>query len=256
MKISPNIIIRMTEHMNNAQKKVIKEYIEQDLVKIEEFYYEDAENFDIQAKVIDIETENEHKVEVSVQNGRIKDETCACENSKYINVSCEHAIAVVIQAEKVEAVASKDFKEKKNQVTYNMFTQVYDEFYKEELREIENLNKSKPEKVRLEPEITYSEQDDELKISFKIGNKQMYKIKDIPAFYTMFVKGSEYRYGEKVDVVHKLECFDEKSKPYVEFLCKYGEMIKYMNKKLDTTRSYYGKKVSIRKCCVNRKCFR
>lgn len=82
-----------------------------------------------------------------------------------------------------------------------------------------------------------------MKVEFKIGDKQLYKIKDLPDFYTKMISGEPYQYGSKLNLIHKKESFSEESLPILEFMLKYAEIMKYSN---ETTNSYnYYKKAYI-----------
>ena len=68
-----------------------------------------------------------------------------------------------------------------------------------------------------------------LKLEFKIGNSRMYKLKDLPEFYTKVVNNDYFKYGEKLEFVHSRDNFDKDSKDLLDFILKYAEVIKYSN---------------------------
>ena len=50
-----------------------------------------------------------------------------------------------------------------------------------------------------------------------------------------------YKYGEKLEFLHTKDAFEESSKPLLEFLLKYAEIIKYANSNINSNYRYYGK---------------
>ena len=82
-------------------------------------------------------------------------------------------------------------------------------------------------KLECEAEI---EDDETLKISFKIGQTRMYVVKDICKLYEAYKNDEEIYYGKQLSFVPKIENFTEDSRPIFEFIIKYAEMAEYMNK--------------------------
>ena len=80
-----------------------------------------------------------------------------------------------------------------------------------------------------------------MKVEFKIGNKRMYKIKNLSEFYTLMMLKENYKYGDKLEFVHRKEMFDQESQGLLEFVLKYAEIIKYANSNANSNYRYYGK---------------
>ena len=102
--------------------------------------------------------------------------------------------------------------------------------------ETEELPESK--KVKIEPKIVYDRYENKLKLECKIGNKRMYKIRDLSEFYTRMTLNEYYKYGEKLEFLHTRENFTKDSQEILDFILRYAEMLKYaenVNK-----YSYYG----------------
>lgn len=97
------------------------------------------------------------------------------------------------------------------------------------------------EKIQLEPKIIYDKLTNVMKIEFKIGNKRMYKIKDLSQFYTSMTNQELYKYGDKLQFVHTKEMFTEDSQKLLDFILKYAELIKYANSNSNSNYRYYGK---------------
>lgn len=123
------------------------------------------------------------------------------------------------------------------------FKQIITTFYNEEIEAIDanpTILKEK-EKIQLEPKIIYDKLTNTMKIEFKIGNKRMYKIKDLSQFYTSMTNQELYKYGDKLQFVHTKEMFTEDSQKLLDFILKYAELIKYANSNSNSNYRYYGK---------------
>ena len=123
---------------------------------------------------------------------------------------------------------------------YN-FRKIVTDLYNEELQEInseelEQLPEDK--KIKIEPRLIFDRFDSKLKLEIKIGNKRMYKIKDLSEFYTRMARNEFYKYGDKLEFVHTRENFTEKSKPLLDFVLRYSEMLKYAEN--GNKYTYYG----------------
>lgn len=144
--------------------------------------------------------------------------------------------------------SSKNYKEnsKKNK-KYNSFYQIVKTLYNEELDnidsdiEVELKNKGS---IKIEPEIIYDKFSKEMKVEFRIGNKRMYKIKNLAEFYTRMINQEFYRYGDKLEFIHKKEMFTEESQKLLEFVLKYSEMILIINSNANANYRYYSKSIS------------
>lgn len=94
--------------------------------------------------------------------------------------------------------------------------------------------------IKIIPKIYYDDFNKRMKVEFKIGDKQFYKIKNLPDFYTKMLHQEPYQYGTKLNLIHKKESFEENSLPILEFIVKYAEIMKYNNEQLEGY-SYYKK---------------
>lgn len=129
---------------------------------------------------------------------------------------------------------------------YKNFKQIVNVFYNEEIERIDTEAEQlkKPGTIRIEPKIFYDKFSGDMKIEFKIGNKKMYKIKNLAEFYTRMMNQEFYRYGEKLQFVHTKDAFEEDSQKILNFLMKYAEIIKYANSNSNSNYKYYGKALS------------
>lgn len=130
---------------------------------------------------------------------------------------------------------------------YRNFKQIVNTFYNEEIEELDQdeevILKNKGT-IKVEPKVTYDKFSGDMKVEFKIGNKKMYKIKDLSEFYTRMLEKEFYKYGEKLQFIHTREMFEEESKPLLDFILRYAEIIKYANSNSNSNYRYYGKALS------------
>ena len=127
-------------------------------------------------------------------------------------------------------------KNDKDTQKYRVFKQLVNAFYyKDQVQEEKNINFISQHSIRIEPTLIYHSFYKTLKVEFKIGNKQLYKLKKLPDFYTRMLKNENYRYGSKSEFIHNEQAFEEESIPLLHYIMKYAEIIKYAN---ETTGSY------------------
>lgn len=135
----------------------------------------------------------------------------------------------------------------KNTNPYRNFRQIVTTFYNEEIEEINHNEEMKLKNrgtIKLEPKIIYDKFLGDMKVEFKIGDQKMYKIKNLSEFYTRMLEKQTYKYGEKLQFVHTKEMFEEDSKPLLDFILQYAEIIKYANSNSNSNYRYYGKALS------------
>lgn len=130
---------------------------------------------------------------------------------------------------------------------YRNFKQIVNTFYNEEIEEInydEEIILKNKGTIKLEPKVIYDKFSGDMKVEFKIGSKKMYKIKDLSEFYTRMLGNQFYKYGQNLEFVHTREAFEEDSKPLLDFILRYAEIIKYANSNSNSNYRYYGKALS------------
>ena len=133
-----------------------------------------------------------------------------------------------------------------NNSEYKNFKNIVNIFYNEELEGISDS----PEEIKhsgtikIEPKVFYDKFSSDMRVEFKIGDKKMYKIKNLAQFYTLMMNKEFYRYGEKLKFIHTENAFEEDSKKILEFIMKYSEIIKYANSNSNSNFKYYGKALS------------
>lgn len=108
-----------------------------------------------------------------------------------------------------------------------------------QIQNVKNLNNN----VQIEPTLFYDKFHETLKIEFKIGNSQMYKLKNLVEFYDRMTTQEIYKYGSKLEFKHTRESFTDESKKLLDFILKYTEIVKYTNEANNLYTSY-GKKLN------------
>lgn len=122
-----------------------------------------------------------------------------------------------------------------NNEKYRSFKQLLNSFYN-----INNENDKQektilPHTIKLEPKLIYDTYNKNMKIEFRIGNKNMYVLKNLSDFYDKMLNQEFYEYGTKLAFKHTKDAFEEESQPLLNFVLKYAEIIKYAN---ETSKEY------------------
>ena len=225
-----------TERLDKAKKIVSERRVE-----IKKVNYENQNNFEVSA---DVEGNYEdYTTKIKVENGELEVAECECQDYFNRYAACKHIAATLIQFMQTKYWDKFDEpkKTKSNINKFASFRKIVTELYNEELQEInaeelEQLPENK--KIKIEPRLIFDRFDSKLKLEIKIGNSRMYKIKDLPAFYTRMARNEYYKYGDKLEFVHTRENFTDKSKPLLDFVLRYSEMLKYAEN--GNKYTYYG----------------
>ena len=267
MLINHEIIEDLYKDAGEARKKRAIEYQKQERIRIKNIEYENELNFSISANVIGNKV---YKTYISVKNGMVEDVTCTCEDYYNHYGICKHTLASVLEfinnpqysEEIVETEEEKEKIEENKQdlllniktgnEKFNSFKQIVNSFYQEEVEGISDEEDEIKQKgtIKIEPIIYYEKFSGDIKVEFKIGNKKMYKIKNLADFYTRMLNKENYKYGERLEFIHTKEVFEEESKPLLEFILKYSEIIKYANSNSNSNFRYYGKALNERNILV------
>ena len=64
---------------------------------------------------------------------------------------------------------------------------------------------------------------------------------DTQIIYDRMLTGEKYKYGNKLEFVHKKEMFEEKDQKLLEFILKHSEIIRFVNSNANSNYRYYGK---------------
>ncbi len=123
---------------------------------------------------------------------------------------------------------------KLNNDKYRIYDQMISSFYNDE-QNATRLKLNNSENIKIEPILINESNQKKLKVGFKIGDKNMYKIKSIIDFYKKMKDNETYKYGLKLNLTHSRGAFEKNSLPILDFIMKYAEIIKYANE----TSNYY-----------------
>ncbi len=258
MLINHMILEDLYKDAGEARKNRAIEYQKQERVKIKNIDYQDNMNFELSANVIGNEI---YKTYISIKNGIVEDVTCTCEDYYKHYGICKHTLASILEfinnPQYIGQYVDKSLNDQKeldnnhdlfrttklNQQDYRNFKQIVNIFYKEEVEGISDEEDEVKQKgtIRIEPIIYYEKFSGDMKVEFKIGNKKMYKIKNLADFYTRMLNKEIYKYGQKLEFIHTRDAFTEESKPLLDFILKYSEIIKYANSNSNSNFRYYGK---------------
>lgn len=130
-----------------------------------------------------------------------------------------------------------------NKETHRAFNQLLNTFLEVNKKD-KQTRESGTSNIKLVPIFLYTDTDKKLKLEFKIGNKQLYKILNLPEFFDRMLNEEEYKYGNTLEFIHKEESFEDSAKPLLKFLMKYAEIIKYTNE-ANNNYGYYGRNFNV-----------
>ena len=246
MYINPNLVEKLCEEAGESRTKKAINYKNSNRVRILEAICDNENSFEIRALVYG--TQN-YRTYIEVKNGEIEDTNCECLDYYNHYGICKHTLASVLKYnenyKKVNTVNSflnSNNNLSKSAFEHRNFRQIVNVFFNEEIENIEDEPKIKVRgDIKLEPKIFYDKFVNQMQVEFRIGNKKMYKLKDLAEFYTRMIEKKFYKYGEKLEFLHTKDAFEESSKPLLEFLLKYAEIIKYANSNINSNYRYYGK---------------
>lgn len=248
MFVDDEIIEELYYDAGNERVQKARLYVKTQRVEIEKINYNDKDNFDITGNVTG---QDIYRTHISVEGGEIIDVTCECPDYQSRYAACKHIVATMMefdtnsQYERLirglgnvnqNKMLRSDFK-------YRSFKQIVNEFYAEEMQEIEEEKEqeSNIEKVKLEPKMIYDRYSNNMRVEFKIGNQRMYKLKNLTEFYDRMMNGEKYKYGNKLEFTHKKEIFEESQQQILEFILKHSEIIRFVNSNSNSNYRYYGK---------------
>ncbi len=249
MIISSKILDELKNSSTDSRVKKANEIASSGKVAITKCNYENPEEFSIHS-VVDGNHGN-YNTYIEVQNGEISNVTCTCPDYESTYGTCKHILATAIdfakktpqflqgfnEENKYEETIFKSNTQAKNKNNkadekYRIYRQMISSFYEEE-QNTEQIKLKAIGDVRLEAKVIYNYNSKNIKVEFKIGNKQMYKIKNIPDFYDRMQNNENYKYGLKLEFIHSREAFEKESIRLLDFAMKYGEIIKYANESAD-----------------------
>ena len=241
MQVNSKLAEELYKDVGAERLEKAKKIVSERRVEIKKVNYENQNNFEVSA---DVEGNYEdYTTRIKVENGELEVAECECQDYFNRYAACKHIAATLIQFMQTKYWDKFDEpkRTKSNINKFASFRKIVTELYNEELQEInaeelEQLPENK--KIKIEPRLIFDRFDSKLKLEIKIGNSRMYKIKDLPAFYTRMARNEYYKYGDKLEFVHTRENFTDKSKPLLDFVLRYSEMLKYAEN--GNKYTYYG----------------
>lgn len=245
MIIDKSLLDELIDDAGIARTQKAENYVKSKRVNITKVIYDDVNNFELKAKVKG--SSDIYNVYIKVLDNEIEDVTCTCPDYESHLGTCKHILASLMEfannAEYVKIFAGisetvntlPKLSKKEQEQNYN-FKQLINVFYDgpEEIHEKLTTHNN----VKIIPKIIMDRFQRRLKLEFKIGQTQMYKLKNLSEFYDNMLYERVHRYGNKLEFIHTQDAFDEESKPILNYILKYGEIIKYANMAQNNYSSY------------------
>ena len=253
MIVNPQVLKELKDVAGSAREERAEEYVRNKRVNIKKVIYDNINNFEVKSKVKG--NQNVYDVYIQVVQGEIENIECTCEDYYEHYGTCKHILATAMEFSRNESyvrIFSGEVEEKQNDIAmykkyskqnekYRNFKQLINTFYpNNEQEKEENKNRIPLHSIKLEPKLIYNSYLKTLKLEIKIGDKQLYKLKNLPEFYDRMQKKEYYRYGSKLEFLHEEEAFDVNSIKLLHYVLKYAEIIKYANESTNQY-TYYGR---------------
>jgi SNF2 family DNA or RNA helicase len=220
-----------------------RKYVKDRQVNVETIYFEDSNNLSITSEVEG--NYNDYNVKISIKNGELEKSSCECEDYCTHYAACKHIVATLLEVDGNPKYNSSQYL-KRTREKYTDFKDLISTFYEDEMKLIDEPEEKKYKNldtnIKIVPKLIFDDFSKELSIEFKIGTKkQLYKLKDITEFYDNMMKKEIYKYGAKLEFLHKESSFEKESKPLLDFILKHAETIKYVNSNANSRYRYFGK---------------
>jgi hypothetical protein len=247
MLISENHFKDIIRRAGRKSEREAKKILENDIVIIEKFQIGwDYEYIYVYARIEKKIGFKKINVNFTINLETKEIEIYHCQCNYYSSVICEHTLACIMKfcmddtyeqqiLKTVEEKKIQDEMQKFQNFMNNICEEKYTQNQENEETEYYELNGT----IKIIPELKYDGYPLGLKLSFKIGERQLYKIKDLTRFYNAYINKENLYYGSKLCFVHNDEAFSEKAKPFLNFILKYSETIDYTNNMLKNSRHYY-----------------
>ena len=254
MQINSNILDELYREAGEERVKKARNYVQNKRVKLKREEYENKDNFEISAQVKGTEIYN---TTIRVKDGEIEDVTCECDDYYNRFGTCKHIVATIIEfyekdKNREESKEIKIVAQRINSTKYRSFHQIVSMLYNEEIETLsEEEQKQIVQNIALEPKMIYDKYHKSLRLEVKIGNKRLYKIKNLSEFYNNMFYKQNYRYGAQLEFIHTKEAFAEESQPLLEFILEQAENIKHVNSEANISYRYYGKALSESEILIN-----
>ena len=256
--VNPELLEDLCYDAGTSRKEKAMEYVAKKRVNITKVVYEDSKNFEIKSKVKG--SYDEYDVYIKVQNDELEDLKCGCPDYQKNYAACKHIVATMVEfnnnpeyiriftGEQSEDgnIDSKSLMKlnNKNNKDNKLFKQLINEFYYDNTQNSERKEvNSKNKNIKIYPKLIIDKNNTNLKLEFKLGEQAQYKLKSLPEFYEHMLNNENAKYGLKLEFVHNEKYFAYESRPLLNYIMKYSEIIKYANQAADEY-GYYGRHLS------------
>lgn len=245
MIIDSNLLNELSQDAGIARKQKAENYVKEKKVNITKVIYDDINNYELKSKVRG--TSDIYNVYIKILNNEIEDVSCTCPDYETHFGTCKHILASLMEfaynpeyikifagisenKESIKKISKKEQEQNRN------FKQLLNAFYEE--TEENKIKTSNYNNIKIVPTIIMDRFQNKLKLEFKIGQTQMYKLKNLPEFYDNMLYENNHRYGNKLEFVHTKESFEEDAQSLLNYILKYAEIIKYANEAQDIYTRY------------------
>lgn len=253
MLIDEEVLDELYESAGADREARARRYVDEKRVKIGKITYENEGNFELRSYVNG--NSDMYAVHIHIKDYEIEDVSCECPDYEKHYGACKHILATMMEFEsnpKYELLFGKqklgniknneveDIFSNRSDDKHQIFKQLIHTFYNQPKEESESkqLTIAQTKSIKLEPKLIYGTYQDHFKVQFKIGDKQLYKLKNLPQFFDCMLKNENYRYGTKLEFVHNESAFSDESIPLLKFVLKYAEIIKYANETASVYNHY------------------
>lgn len=202
----------------------------------------------VYAKVTEGISSRQVNVNFSIDIVNANIDTYHCQCNYYSSHICPHTLACILkfsrderyEKQAIEAIEKKK-KEDEQEKFHNFINSFEDNEESISIDEYSEIDYIPNGTIKIIPELKYDGYPLGLVLDFKIGDRQLYKIKDLTKFYDAYINRENLYYGSKLSFIHCEEAFSPKAKAFLDFILKYAETIQYANNILKGSRYYYTK---------------
>lgn len=255
MVVDSKIINELEKESGYERVQRANVYVYDKRVRITKVIYDDNRNFEVHSNVKG--NTNDYDVIIKAMNGELESLDCTCIDCQEKYNVCKHILATIQEFNAnnsyVKIFSGQEIKESnlenniynkrinnnKHDDNYRVFKQLINSFKYTTGPEIIEQKIILPHTIKLIPKLIYNSYAKVMKLELKIGDKHLYKLKDLAEFYTRMIDRKYYEYGIKLGFVHEYDAFEIECLPILNYTMKYSEIIKYAN---DNTKeyTYYG----------------
>lgn len=175
---------------------------------------------------------NKHSYEVEItvrrQDGAMTEYHCSCPAFAAYDGPCKHCVAAYLtnlKRSRQESPVNRDQAKTKNKGKKATDNEIKAMFAaKQNVRLQTVMDKTHYGKVRLEPELELDGGD--FYLTFKIGSKRMYVLRDVFGLISRLKQKSFYKYGKELEFCHQEEYFEPLSQAIIGFIRRWCEQHK------------------------------